>query len=916
MLPKNRAVLLISSLIFLLTIVATSIDSYSLEDSDQPGYGVDQMSDKEFDLNSLAARRFKVDRAFRDFRGDDILLPQESVIYGDDNRVDIYTVTDPNILHLAQAACVVVDISELTDNGNGTYTLSTAPWLTNSGSPLCTTERFRGQLTIGFCSGYLVGEDIVVTAGHCASASSCGSTAFVFGFEQIDSTTAPSTVVSADNVYFCSNVINQQYSGDNDHCVLQLDRLVVGRDPLQIRRTGSVADGDSVMVVGHPVTLPMKASGGAVVQNANGSTPWFQANLDTYGGNSGSLVVNINDFTVEGILVRGAPDFEWTGSCYQSNVVPNTGNLGSGLKFEEVTKTTSFAQYVPELVNSAGEVTLDATAYNCNDIVSVHLEDSDLEGAVTQFVVMTSNAGDADTLTLTESPANSGKFNGSMATAAGAAIPYDGTLEVSAGETITVSYYDADNGSGNPAVAQDMAAVDCTPPSISNVAVQGIAGTQATITFDTDEPATPIVRYGTSCGSLLQSMAGPGGATSHSILITGLSPTTPIYFSVEAGDAAGNVATDDNGGGCYTFTTLDQPDYFTELFDASDNDLDNGTTKFVPDGSGDFYSPCRYNAGAFPTDPLGGTSVALADDDAVQVTLTGGAQVYLYGVGYSSFYISSNGYITFGAGDTDYTESIADHFAPEPRISALFDDLNPGVNGTVSYKQLADRVAVTWDGIPEYNASTQNSFQVEMFFDGTITITHLSIAAVDGLAGLSAGTGTPPDFVESDLSAYGVCSGCPDADLDGICDADDNCPAIANAGQEDSDSDGVGDACDNCPSIANAGQEDGDSDGVGDACDNCLTYANPGQEGCGSHGDLDGDGEFTALDLSILIDALFAGGDQPPQDPGCPHVNRGDVDCSGYDDALDLSYYIDLLFAGGSIPCNPCACVLYPDTCP
>ncbi|MDB4953855.1 MAG: uncharacterized protein JWO36_1424 [Myxococcales bacterium] len=65
-----------------------------------------------------------------------------------------------------------------------------------------------------------------------------------------------------------------------------------------------------------------------------------------------------------------------------------------------------------------------------------------------------------------------------------------------------------------------------------------------------------------------------------------------------------------------------------------------------------------------------------------------------------------------------------------------------------------------------------------------------------------------------------------DLDGDGLANATDNCPLVANPSQHDEDGDQVGDACDNCPTVANPNQSDRTElatqqfpDGVGDACD-------------------------------------------------------------------------------------------------
>ena len=104
-------------------------------------------------------------------------------------------------------------------------------------------------------------------------------------------------------------------------------------------------------MIGHPSGLPTKFAGGAAVRN-NQQNAFFVANLDTYGGNSGSPVFNSNTHAVEGILVRGETDFVQQGNCNVSLVCPSTGCRG-----EDCTRTTEFEQFVPRVpaVNAVGE---------------------------------------------------------------------------------------------------------------------------------------------------------------------------------------------------------------------------------------------------------------------------------------------------------------------------------------------------------------------------------------------------------------------------------------------------------------------------------------------------------------------------------------------------------------------------------
>ena len=335
--------------------------------------------------------------------------------------------------------------------------------------------------------------------------------------------------------------------------------------------------------------------------------------------------------------------------------------------------------------SDVGTLGMDAGKYNCTGTVGLALADCGLDttaGFDTATVTATSDSDPTGiTVMLTEVGAETGQFEG-VFYLGDQATP--DALVVLDGDTITVTYQDADTGDGSPATVIKTAPVDCSAPQILDVQTIAVEPRAATIQITADEVIAGTVHYGPSCDNLLYAASGGFGDPA-TVAVTGLQDATTYFYSVEAQDEAGNVIADDNGGSCYTFSTPDIPDFFTENFDElPSNDLAYQVITFTPNGSYDFYDGCVEAASSLPTDPAGSTSITLSDDDSESITLTG-ATVSLYGVSYGSFYVGSNGYITFGQSDTDYTESLDDHFSL-PRISALFDDLTP-TTGSVSWKQ-------------------------------------------------------------------------------------------------------------------------------------------------------------------------------------------------------------------------------------
>ncbi|MBD3298764.1 MAG: hypothetical protein GF341_08925 [candidate division Zixibacteria bacterium] len=74
---------------------------------------------------------------------------------------------------------------------------------------------------------------------------------------------------------------------------------------------------------------------------------------------------------------------------------------------------------------------------------------------------------------------------------------------------------------------------------------------------------------------------------------------------------------------------------------------------------------------------------------------------------------------------------------------------------------------------------------------------------------------------------------------------------------------------------------------------------------CPYQADLNTDDVWDAVDLNLLISAIFFNGANP-QDPSCP-ARRADLNVDGVEDAVDLNLIIGMLFFNGPPPVDPCA---------
>jgi len=212
---------------------------------------------------------------------------------------------------------------------------------------------------------------------------------------------------------------------------------------------------------------------------------------------------------------------------------------------DAITNTPGILDQDFALVSSAdfvrpgtGFILLDRAAYTTPGMMNISVFDAARAASNSVSVTVTNLTTFAHVTTNLVAAGNYGMFTGVVATATSASA---GKITIAHGNNLAANYLDT---FGVKRTANAVA--DLTAPVITSVASGTDLGVLA-ISWQTAEPATSIVRYGTNSANFHLGVTNLELVTSHEVKLTGLIPGKLYYYLIVAADAAGNTATNNTG---------------------------------------------------------------------------------------------------------------------------------------------------------------------------------------------------------------------------------------------------------------------------------------------------------------------------------------------------------------------------------
>ena len=246
---------------------------------------------------------------------------------------------------------------------------------------------------------------------------------------------------------------------------------------------------------------------------------------------------------------------------------------------------------------------------------------------------------------------------------------------------------------------------DETDPVISNI-VSSPSSNSATITWNTDEPATSKVDYGTG-DNYGSSMSNSNYVTSHSIELTGLLPSTDYHFMVTSGDTSNNFASSADAH----FTTASPPTLVSISISPVNPSITEGDTQqFTATGT---YSDTTEQVLTSVTWSSSNSDIATIDTN-----------------GLASSVIAGSTTIKAISGGSDDTTILTVTTAPEEPTTSSVSSIDYVIYGGKDSSKHLDITITIIDNF--VNPISGASVSIELFRDGGLVTSSTAITATDG----------------------------------------------------------------------------------------------------------------------------------------------------------------------------------------
>lgn len=183
---------------------------------------------------------------------------------------------------------------------------------------LCANESWAQKTDLSSCSGTLVSDRHIVTAGHCADIEQmCEKYAWLFDYQLDENGQRPSNY-KREQVYSCKKIIKSVHSKikiygqfiRTDFAVIELDRPVVGRKPIELSKKKFVKPGTKIVNISYPLGTPGKISEVGNVAKYMYLPGYFWSDIMVFGGSSGSGMFNAETGELVGVVSQGINNLE------------------------------------------------------------------------------------------------------------------------------------------------------------------------------------------------------------------------------------------------------------------------------------------------------------------------------------------------------------------------------------------------------------------------------------------------------------------------------------------------------------------------------------------------------------------------------------------------------------------------------